>query len=150
MARIAASVKIILFALAIVIFAVVAYSGYEYHKLTLQSAKAARVRAELEPGFQAKLEQYQRELAVGTSRSEVKRYLNSRNISYAESPQQIMVVLGDEPDVFPCDSWRVYASLKFLPAARGESLELRTGKQVEPNAPDRLASVSLGRIGHCL
>lgn len=148
MARIAASVKIILFALAIVIFAVVTYSGYEYHKLTLQSAKALRVRAELEPGFQAKLEQYQRELAIGTSRSEVKRYLNSRNISYTESPQQIMVVLGDEPDVFPCDSWRVYASLKFL--ARGESLEFRTGKQVEPNAPDRLASVSLGRIGHCL
>lgn len=150
MARIPRLAKYIFLVFGIVLLAVLAYFAYGYHSLKLQSAAAARTRAELQPGFQAKLVQYQRDLAIGTPRSEIRKYLDARKLVYVEAPQKIMVVLGDEPDVFPCDSWRVYASLKFVSPEQSGSPQLLPQKQAQPNPLDRLVSVSLERVGHCL
>lgn len=122
------------------LLAVVGYVAYGYHNLNLQSKAAARARSELEIKYQARLVEYQRDLPVGMPRSEVRKYLDAHRIAYDEwSLGEIMVTLGDEPDVGVCDLWRVYLSLEFVPQKESETSPL-----------DRLAQVSLKRIGKCL
>src|SRR5579862_1326446 len=132
--------KRILIVLGALLLAAAAYAAYGYHNLKVQSAAAERVRAERQPMFQAQLLQYQRELRVGMSRSEVIRYLQLRGVSYAEDRREIHVHLGDEPDVFPCNRWGVYVSFEFT-----QSQPLSG-----PPPQDLLGAISVKRIGHCL
>ena len=124
----------------VLLLAVVLRVAYAYWDLKVQSAAAERVRADREVTFQAELAQYQRVLPIAMPRSEVRKYLVSRNVSFAENRGEITVNLGDEPDVFPCDRWGVYLSLEFGQARPGS----------DPSPADLLGSISLKRIGHCL
>ena len=112
-----------------------------YLHLKRQSEEAARVRAELDVGYQAQVQQSQRALRVGTQRSAVMKYLESGKIVYWQTQREININLGSESgDGLVCDSWTAYVSLEFSsPKNRAEA------------APDDiLASVSLKKIGHCL
>lgn len=151
MARIPRLAKIFLAVIGIALLAVFGYLAYSYHKLELQSEAAARERTELEIKYQAQLVRYQRELSIGMPRSEVVRYLDSHKIAYDEwRGGEIRTTLGDEPDFGVCSSWRVFLSLEFIPRKQFESLEFTPQKQSERSPLDRLAQVSLKRIGHCL
>jgi hypothetical protein len=132
--------KIILIVLGVFSLVVVVRVAYAYWELKVQSAAAERVRADREGTFQAELAQYQRILPIAMPRSEVRKYLESRNVSFAENRGEITVNLGDEPDVFPCDRWGVYISLEFVQPQPGS----------DPSPADLLAAISLKRIGHCL
>lgn len=140
--------KVFLALIGIALLAVFGYLAYGYRDLKLQSEAAARTRAQLEIKYKAQLIEYQRDLPIGMPRSEVRKYLDSHRIAYSEWRHgEIMATLGDEPDVGVCDSWRVYLSLEFI---RQNSLELVPQNQSESSPSDRLARVSLNRIGHCL
>lgn len=90
--------------------------------------------------WHAFLTQFQNDCPLGTRRSEVKKYLDSKDMAYIDF-REITVNLGQEPaDGFVCDFWTVYASFEFGLARRGE----------EPSPLDALTSISLKRIGHCL
>ena len=132
--------RTVLAVLGIVLLVFLGYLAYGYHTLRVQSAEAARVRTQLESGYETQLASYQQDLPVGMARSSVKAYLNSRKISYNEWGGRISVSLGNEPDVFPCDRWSVYVSLEF------DHLQDKT----EATPLDKLKSVSLKRLGHCL
>ena len=67
-----------------VLFAVLLDFAYVYRGLKVQSAAANRARAELEVKHQAQLAQYQRALPIGTVRSEVGKYLDSRKVVYGD------------------------------------------------------------------
>jgi len=108
--------------------------------LKLQSAAADRARAELEGGYQAQLLEYQHALRIGIPKAEVLEYLRNKKVPFSDWRGVLMVNLGREPDVFPCDSWTVYVSLEF-----GQS----QGRS-EPSGEDPLEAISLKRIGHCL
>jgi hypothetical protein len=140
--------KVFLALIGIALLATLGYLAYGYRNLKLQSEAAARTRAQLEVKYQIQLVEYQRELPVGMPRSEVRKYLDAHRIAYNEWPHgEIRAPLGDEPDFGVCDSWRVYLSLEFIPQ---NSLELVPQNQSWSSPLDRLAGVSLNRIGHCL
>ena len=132
--------KIILIALGVLSVVGVLRVAHAYWNLKVQSAAAERVRADREATFQAELAQYRRVLPIAMPRSEVRKYLESRNVAYAENRGEITVSLGDEPDIFPCDRWGVYVSLEFGRAQPGS----------DSSPEDLLAAISLKRIGHCL
>lgn len=132
--------KVLLALIGIALLAVFGYLAYGYRNLKLQSEAAARTRAQLETKHQAQLVEYQRDLPIGTPRSEIRKYLDAHRIAYNEWRHgEIVATLGDEPDVGVCDSWRVYLSLEFVPQKESETSPL-----------DRLAQISLKRIGKCL
>jgi hypothetical protein len=133
-------VKKIVVVLCVLLVAPFLYFAHAYWHLKLQSEAAARTSAELEVGYQAQLEQYQRALRLGTPRSEVREYLDTRKVTYDDWQGEMVVKLGREPDVFPCDSWNVYVSFEFG----------RARPQDEPSPSDPLHAISLKRIGHCL
>lgn len=137
----ASTAKKIVVVLLVVLFAVLLYCGYVYRNLKVQSAAADRARAELELGYRARLAEYQRALQIGTPRSEVLKYLDSRKILHNNRPRgEITVDLGREPDVFPCDYWSVDLSFEFGLVQR----------DADPSPQDALTAISLKRIGHCL
>jgi hypothetical protein len=127
--------KRILIVMGVLLFAVLAYVAYGYHNLKVQSAAAQHVRAERHPMFQAQLLQYQRALPVGTARAEVIRYLQLRDVPYAEA-REMHVCFGDEPDIFPCDRWGVYVSFEF------------GHPQIEVGSPQMNDEVRSGSPGH--
>jgi len=97
-----------------ILLCVLLYVGYAYRELELQSEAADRVRAEREPIFQARLARYQGALLIGATRADVLKYLQAQKVAYLEDNQgNILVYIGEEPDVFPCDRWGVYISLQF-------------------------------------
>src|SRR5271154_4306423 len=104
------TVKKIAVVLCVLLAPVLLYFAYVYWHLKLQSAAVDRTRKELELGYQARLAQYQRELQIGMTRSEVRGYLDSKKVIYNDWQGEMVVNLGREPDVFPCDSWTVYVS----------------------------------------
>jgi hypothetical protein len=139
-ARVPRLAKIVLIVLGVLLLVVALRVAYAYWGLKVQSAAAERVRADREATFQAELAEYQRVLPIAMPRSEVRKYLESRNVLYAENRGEITVDLGDEPDVFPCDRWGVYLSLEFA----------QPQPESNPSPADLLAAISLKRIGHCL
>jgi hypothetical protein len=112
-APVASTAKKIVVVLLVVLFAVLLYFAYVYRNLRVQSAAADRARADLEVGYRARLAEYERALPIGTPRSEVLKYLDSRKILHSNWRGDINVELGREPDVFPCDYWSVYLSSEF-------------------------------------
>lgn len=134
-------VKATLIALGLVLLSVLLYVGYGYRNLKLQSEAAERVRAEKQPIFQAQLAQYKSALRIGTTRSEVLKYLQAHKVAYSEDGQgNILLNIGEEPDVFPCDLWGVYVSFEFA----------KVQPQIGPSPLDLLGAISLQGIGHCL
>lgn len=119
----------------ILVSAAILYRRYEARRAHMRLAhEAAEV---MWHGF---LTQFQNDCPLGTQRSEVKKYLDSKDMAYIDF-REITVNLGQEPaDGFVCDSWTVYVSFEFGLARR----------EVEPSALDALTSISLKRIGHCL
>lgn len=127
--------------LGVLACALLFYVFLVYVDLRLQTASANHERVELEANFRDQLAKYQSALPIGTSRSEVLKYLKSQKVDYFNgNRREVNLELGREPDVFPCDYWIVYASFEF-----GQS---QTTDQ--PTPQDLLASISLKRIGHCL
>jgi hypothetical protein len=127
--------------LLVVLFAVLLYCGYVYWNLKVQSAAPDRAPADLEVGYRARLAEYQRALRIGTPRSEVLKYLDSRKVLHSNWRRgEISVELGREPDVFPWDSWSVYLSFEFALAQ----------PDAEPLPLDALTAISVKRIGHYL
>jgi hypothetical protein len=132
--------KIALFVLAILVSGFLLFAGFTYRKITQGEAAAARVRAELDVGYQAQVRQYQRALRIGMPRSEVTTFLESGKILYWQTQREIGVNLGREPGDGLCDYWTAYVSMEF---GHPES-------QTEPSPIDILANVSLRKVGHCL
>jgi hypothetical protein len=133
--------QIALFVLAILVSGFLLFAGFTYRKIKQGEAAAARVRAELDVGYQAQVRQYQRALRIGMPRSVVTKFLESGKILYWQTQREIGVNLGREPgDGLVCDYWTAYVSMEF---GHPES-------QTEPSPIDILANVSLGKVGHCL
>ncbi|HKV78919.1 MAG TPA: hypothetical protein VJP02_12290 [Candidatus Sulfotelmatobacter sp.] len=137
----ARSTKFILLVLLVLACGALLFAGFTYRKIKQRQASAARVRAELDVGYQAQVREYQRALRIGVLRSEVARYLESEKILYRQTQREIDVDLGREPgDGMVCDYWTAYASMEFT----------RPESQNEPSPIDILANVSLKKVGHCL
>jgi hypothetical protein len=137
---VARTTKVVLFVLAALVSASLLFAGYTYLKIKQTEAAAARVRAELDVGYQAQVRHYQRALRIGMPRSEVTRYLESEKILYQQTQRQISVDLGREPgDGLVCDYWIAYVSMEFS----------HSENQTEPSPLDILVNVSLKRVGHC-
>ncbi len=133
-------VKKIVIVFGVLLTAFLLYVAYSYWNLKVQSAAADRASAELEVGYQAQLKQYQSALRIGTSRTDVREYLDNRKVVYNDWRGEITVRLGQEPSVFPCNYWTVHVSFEFGHAK----------PQDEPMPSDPLDAISLKRIGHCL
>lgn len=136
----ARTTKFVLLVLAILVSGALLFAGYSYQKIKRREAAAARVRAELDVGYQAQLREYQRALRIGIPRSEVLKYLDSGKMLYSQSQREISVNLGREPgDGLVCDYWTAYVSMEF---SHPES-------QTEASPLDVLVNVSLKKVGHC-
>jgi len=137
--------KIVLLVLLFLVFGLLFYGGYIYLHLKRQREAAARVRAELDVGYQGQVQQYRRALRIGTPRSEVMKYLESGKMVYWQTQREININLGPEPgDGLVCDYWTAYVSLEFSdPKNRAED-------HPEASVADILTNVSLKKLGHCL
>ena len=140
MARIPPLAKWVLSIVGVSLCLILLYFANSYRQLKLQSAAADRARAELEVGYQAQLLEYQQALRIGIPKAEVLEYLRNKKVPFSDWRGVLMVNLGREPDVFPCDSWTVYVSFEFG----------RSQGRSEPSGEDPLGAISLKRIGHCL
>jgi hypothetical protein len=137
---VAGTTKVVPLVLAVLVSAALLFAGYTYLKIKQREAAAARVRAELDVGYQAQVRQYQRALRIGMPRSEVTRYLESEKILYRQTQREISVDLGRElGDGLVCDYWIAYVSMEFS----------HPENQTEPSSLDILVNVSLKRVGHC-
>jgi hypothetical protein len=138
---VARTTKVVLLILLVVVSWVLLFGGFTYRKIKQRKAAAARVRAELDVGYQAQVRQYQRALRIGMPRSEVTKYLESGKIVYRQTQREIIVDLGREPgDGLVCDYWTAYASIEFV----------HPQDQTGASPADILANVSLKKVGHCL
>ena len=136
----ARTTKVVLLVLAALVSAALLFAGYTYLRIKQREAAAARVRAELDVGYQAQVREYQRALRIGMPRSEVIRYLESGKIRYRQTQREIVVDLGREPgDGMVCDYWTAYVSMEFS----------HPENQTEPSPLDILVNVSLKKVGHC-
>lgn len=137
----ARTTKFVLLVLLVIVFGALLFIGYTYRKIKQRETAAARVRAELDVGYQAQVRQYQHDLRIGMPRSEVSTYLESKKILYRQTQREIVVDLGREPgNAVVCDYWTAYVSMEFN----------HPQNQPEPSPIDILANVSLKKVGHCL
>lgn len=80
---------------------------------------------------------FQRDLRLGTARTDVAKYLTSRNIVYngvkygGADGWTYQVKVGEEPGNLVCEPWMVYIAMEF-------------------DASDRLYDVHLRKVGTCL
>lgn len=80
---------------------------------------------------------FERDLAVGMDRADVKKYLDSRRVDYhtvrygGSDADTYEIRIGEEPDNFPCEHWTVYIALEF-------------------NATEKLREVHVRKVGTCL
>ena len=134
MRKTAAIVAVIVIAVIVLFSAAVFYKRYEARRTHLRLEQQAA-----EVVWHEFLMQFQRDVRLGTTRSEVKKYLEAKKMPYADG-RDIMVKLGEEPgDGFACDRWSVYARFEF-----------RNASATDPAPQDALTAISLQRIGHCL
>jgi hypothetical protein len=138
---VARTTKVILLIVCVLLFGALLFAGFTYRKIRQREVAAARVREQLDVGYQAQVRQYQRALRIGMPRSEVTKYLESGKILHWQTQREIGVNLGDEPgDGMVCDHWTAYVSMEFA----------HPQDQAEPSPADILADISLRKIGHCL
>jgi hypothetical protein len=87
--------------------------------------------------YQTALNQFQRDLPVGTPRADVKKYLDSRNIQYfvakkgGNRVEAYEIKIGEDPGGLFCERWDVYVTLEF-------------------SSEDMLKQVHITRSGTCL
>jgi hypothetical protein len=129
-------------ALTLVVVVGILFSGwlvYARHEARRAEAKAAQ--AKRDAAYQAVLAQFQRSLQLGTSRADVRKYLDSQNTPYGERSWDIVQKIGEDPgDSYACDRWSVFVALKFN----------RLQGQKDPSPFDNLGSISIEKMGHCL
>jgi hypothetical protein len=132
---------------AIAVIAAVAFGSWFIHRrMEADRRQAQLAHAEREAAHRALLASYQHELPLGRSRAWVKNYLDSKKLPYSEVGDALTVNVATEPgDGFVCDSWTVYVQLKFetIPSQQ-------EWIRPEESPSDKLKSVSLQQIGHCL
>ena len=103
--------------------------------------EAHRAQAQREAVYQQQLDHFQRDMRLGTSRAEVKRYLDSKKISYSRINSNLDVRIGEDPsEQWYCDRFYVYVEFRFS----------HLKGQTEPLPLDNLSGISIQRIGTCL
>jgi len=69
--------------------------------------------------YRTAFDQFQRDLPIGTPRTEVKKYLDSRNIHYYVAKQggnwveAYEIKICEDPGGLVCERWAVYVALEF-------------------------------------
>jgi len=130
-------------AIAVTAFAGILFSGWlVYARYEARQAEHRAAQAKRDVAYQVVLAQFQRDLQLGMPRSGVKKYLDSRRVSYATYGNgDLTHWIGQEPgDGFVCDRWNVYIDFHFS----------RVQGELEPSEFDNLSSIAIQKIGHCL
>jgi hypothetical protein len=130
-------------AIAVTAFAGILFSGLlVYARYETRQGEHRAAQAERDAAYQVLLAQFQRDLQLGMPRSGVKKFLDSSRVSYAtDGNGGLAHWIGQEPgDGFVCDRWNVYVDFRFS-RAQGEP---------EPSEFDKLSSIAIQKIGHCL
>jgi hypothetical protein len=126
-------------AVAIAGVLILAWQAWAKYEAWHEEAHVAQAKRDV--AYQTELARFQGDLPLGMPRSEVDKYLDSRQTSYAKVAQDIDVNVGSDPgDGIVCDRWNVYVELHFS----------RLKKQTDPSPFDNLDSISIQRRGHCL
>jgi hypothetical protein len=80
---------------------------------------------------------FQRDLPLGLRRTDVKDYLNSRNVNFravgiaGRESAPYLIEIGEEPGNLVCESWKVYVALEF-------------------DSDDKLQAIHTTKVGTCL
>jgi len=130
-------------AIAVTAFAGILFSGsLVYVRYETRQAEHRAAQAKRDAAYQVVLVQFQRDLQLGMPRSGVKKYLDSRSVSYAtDGNGDLTHQIGQEPgDGFICDRWNVSIDFHFS-RAQGE---------LGASEFDHLSSIAINKIGHCL
>ena len=123
----------IIAALTLLFLIAVLFKKYEDNRA---NTLADRVRETI---WSAMINRFQRDLPIGSSRSEVKKQLESGRYQYVDG-DDIRVNLGQVAgDGFVCDYWMEYISFDF-----------QRKDQANPTPDDKLRGISLKKLGHCL
>jgi hypothetical protein len=129
--KVAALIALLVIALSLAVL-------YRRHEATRAHLRRERQAAEMV--WQEFVTVYQRDVPLGTARSEVKKYLDGQKARYIDG-RNIMVRLGETPDDGLFCAYRyVYASFDFSPPQN----------QTDPSPLAKLTGISLKRVGHCL
>ncbi len=89
-------------------------------------------QARRETAYRAAMAPFQRDLPVGMSKDDVKKYLDSGNVSYnsvrfgGSEADTYEIKIGEEPGSLVCESWNVYVALEF--SSRGALQEVHITK----------------------
>jgi len=130
---------------AVIAIAVVAISAWLVHSRHKSLAAQARGDA----AHRAALAPYLRDLPLGTSRADVDRYLDSKNVTRftvwgdgVTDGASYELSRSEEPgDGFVCDRWNVSIALEFKSSGGSRELALPS---------DILREIHTKKIGHCL
>jgi hypothetical protein len=106
-----------------------------------------------ETAYCAAIAPFRRDIAIGMTREEITKYLDSRNISYqrvywGSKPSDgwsYAVKIGEEPGTIVCERWNVYVPLDFTSVGEAPKFPPE-----EPLPSDVLAKVYVKKIGTCL
>jgi hypothetical protein len=94
-------------------------------------------QARRDSAWRAAIVQFQRDLPIGTSKADVQRYLNARNIRYLAATrggsrvEAYEIKIGEDPGGLVCEPWDVSVALEFSSA-------------------DVLKQIHISRSGTCL
>ena len=121
-----------------VVFAVAILSSFWYLR---SRTEAHNAQAQRDEAYQSRLQFFQRDLRLGTHRSEVQAYLEGKKVPYISMNSNFAVKIGEDPSrEWYCDRWIVYIEFRFS----------RLSGQMDPSPFDNLDSISMLRIGQCL
>jgi hypothetical protein len=96
--------KIIAFGMVVVVL----FSAWLIYSKVTQARRETTYRVAIAP--------FQRDLRVGVPRSDVEKYLHSRNVQFhaINFGETYLVEIAEEPSwELWCESWRVYIALEF-------------------------------------
>ena len=95
----ARTTKVALLVLLVVVSGVLHFVGFTYRKIKQREATAARVRAELDVGYQAQVRQYQRALRIGMPRSEVLKntWTQERRCTARANERSLLIWAANQP-----------------------------------------------------
>ena len=104
----------------LVVFAVALVAGWLGYSKYMQTRREAAYRLALAP--------FQRDLHVGTSKTDVEKYLHSHDVLYnaIDFGQTYLVEIAQEPSGnFWCEPWRVCVALEFGSANTLKEVHIR-------------------------
>jgi hypothetical protein len=87
--------------------------------------------------YDAALVPFQRDLPLGLRRTDVRDYLNSRNVNFravgiaGRKSAPYLIEIGEEPGSFVCEPWKVYVAMEF-------------------DSDDKLQAIHTTKVGTCL